>query len=67
MIIQDKFLFFAKKLIENGIPEISCPNPNCGYRISGWLVMKIKGMHTCFNCGNTFKVFGLKNKKRRKR
>jgi len=60
MAIRDRFLFFAKKIIENGIPEISCPNPDCGYKISGWLVMKIRGMHTCFNCGTTFKVLELK-------
>jgi len=60
MTIQNQFLFFAKKFIENGIPEISCPNPNCGYTISGWLVMKIRRKHTCFNCGNTFRVLELK-------
>ncbi len=60
MTIRDQFLFFAKRLIENGVPEISCPN--CGYKISGWLAMKTKREHTCFNCGETFRVLGLKKR-----
>lgn len=60
MIIQDQFLFFARRLVENGIPEISCPN--CGNKISGWLAMKIRKRHTCFNCGKTFMILGLKKK-----
>ena len=63
-IHQNQFLFFATKLIKNGMPEISCPNPNCGYKISGWLVMKIKKEHTCFNCGYSFRVLELKNEKK---
>lgn len=60
MTIQNQFLFFARRLIENGVPEISCPN--CGYKISGWLAMKIKKHTTCFNCGKTFMILGLKKK-----
>jgi len=60
MTVQDRFLFFARRLIENGVPEISCPN--CGYKISGWLAMKIRREHTCFDCGKTFKVLEFKKK-----
>ena len=67
MTIQNKFLFFAKKLIKDGIPEISCPNPSCGYKISGWLATKIRKKHICSNCGKTFRVLELKNKRRRKK
>jgi len=55
-------LFFARRLIENGVPEISCPN--CGYKTRGWLAMKMKKVTHCFNCGNIFRILELKNRRR---
>jgi len=60
MTVQDRFLFFARRLIENGVPIVICPY--CEYEIRGWLAMKMKGTIRCFHCGNTFRVFELKKK-----